>query len=94
VPTPSKYRNSESLLQLGQAIRLARKTAGLSQEGLAQALEMDRSYIGAVERGENVVSIVALLRIAAVLRTTASDLLDGVRDLPSGEPERGDALRA
>jgi transcriptional regulator with XRE-family HTH domain len=50
----------------------------MSQEALAQAAEMDRSYIGAIERGENVVSLLALLRIAAVLQTTASDLLQGV----------------
>ena len=50
----------------------------LSQERLAQAVDMDRSYIGAVERGENVISIIALLHIAEVLGTTASDLLLGV----------------
>jgi transcriptional regulator with XRE-family HTH domain len=60
-------------------VRIARKNLGLSQEGLAQAVEMDRSYIGAVERGENVVSIIALLRIAAALQTNASDLLRGIQ---------------
>jgi DNA-binding XRE family transcriptional regulator len=78
VPTLSKYHRSKPLVALGAAIRRARKMACLSQEGLAQAVDMDRSYIGAVERGENVISIIALLRIADVLQTTGSELLKDV----------------
>lgn len=78
VPSPSKFHHSQPLLILGRAIRESRKAASMSQEALAQAAEMDRSYIGAIERGENVVSLLALLRIATVLRTTASELLQGV----------------
>ena len=41
-----------------------RKTAGFSQEGFAAHLDLDRSYIGGVERGNRNVSLVNIKRIA------------------------------
>ena len=39
---------------------------------LAALAELDRSYLGQVERGENSVAIHPLLRIANALNTTAA----------------------
>ena len=50
----------------------------MSQEKLAEKAELHPVYIGKVERGEQWISIHALLRVAQALQTTASDLL---RDL-------------
>ncbi len=52
-------------------LRLAR---GLSQEDLALRCELDRSYIGGVERGERNVSLVNIHRIAAALDAKSADL--------------------
>ena len=60
---PTKVQNP--LLRLvGARIRKARHRKGLSQEALAHAIDMDRSYVSGLERGEFNVSLLALARIA------------------------------
>jgi transcriptional regulator with XRE-family HTH domain len=51
-PSP-KFSGNKELVSLGMAIRSARKLAGLSQETLAADAELDRSYMGGIERGEH-----------------------------------------
>lgn len=53
-------------------MRNARKAAGLSQEALADAAEIDRSHMGKIERGERNVSVLNILKIAAALSCPAS----------------------
>ncbi|MEJ5905628.1 helix-turn-helix transcriptional regulator [Pseudomonas kermanshahensis] len=60
---------------LGQKIRERRVLIGLSQDALAHACEMDRSYMGRVERGEVNITIEKLYRIAAQLRCQPHILL-------------------
>jgi transcriptional regulator with XRE-family HTH domain len=50
----------------------------MSQERLAEKAELHPVYVGKVERGEQWISLHALLRIANALDVPASDLL---RDL-------------
>ena len=59
----------------GIVLRDARQGRGLSQEQLAEAAGLDRSFISLVERGIQSPNIVALLRIAEVLGVRASDLV-------------------
>ena len=56
---------------LGDRIRAARKALGWSQEDLAFEADIDRSYIGGVERGERNLSFLTLCQIA---RTLGSDV--------------------
>lgn len=74
MPTPSKHSRDPVLLALGAVIRERRSHAKISQEKLAAMAEMDRSYLGQVERGENSVAIHPLLRIANALNTTLAEL--------------------
>jgi len=60
----------------GARLRELRKQAGMSQEGLAHACGLDRTYIGGVERGERNVSLVNIHRIAAALGVSAREFFD------------------
>jgi transcriptional regulator with XRE-family HTH domain len=63
------------LKKVGSNIRQARNEKGLSQEALALAADLDRSYIGGVERGERNISILNLKKIAGALNISVSQLL-------------------
>jgi transcriptional regulator with XRE-family HTH domain len=64
---------------VGKAIRRRRLALGLSQEKLAEKAELHWTYIGGIERGERNVSLMNIVRIAAALGVTASDLLKEVK---------------
>ena len=60
---------------IGETIRCYRKNAKLSQEKLAEKANLHPVYIGELERGEEVPSISALMRIAKVLGVRVRDLV-------------------
>ncbi len=64
------------LSQIGKLILVYRLNAKLSQEKLAFDCELDRTYIGSVERGERNVSVINLRKISKALNLKASDLLN------------------
>ena len=57
-------------------MRAERKARGLSQEALADKADIDRSYMGGIERGEHNIAIINFLKIANALGVKASSLLD------------------
>lgn len=63
---------------LGQRIRAARGELGMSQERLAHESGLDRSYVGRVERGENNLTFVTLVRIARALNRDVAALTTGL----------------
>lgn len=73
---PVEYANDGcSLLKLGKAVRARRKTLDLSQEALADAAGIDRSHMCKIERGERNVTFLNIVRIAAAMQCSPSDLL-------------------
>ena len=56
-------------------MRRERKKRGLSQEALADACGLHRTYIGSVERCERNISIDNVQRIAMALGVSPADLL-------------------
>ena len=73
-PSPS-FSGNPALVKLGAAIRAVRLDKQLSQEALADKANIDRSYIGGVERGEHNVAVMNLLKIADALEMKLSDVL-------------------
>ena len=60
---------------LGEPIRGQRKACRISQDALALACNIDRSYMGRIERGEVNITIEKLYRIAGELACDPSSLL-------------------
>ena len=70
---------SRNVGTLGSRIRARRKGLGLTQEELANKAEIDRSYIGGVERGQRNVTFTMLCGICAALNCDIAFL---TTDLP------------
>ncbi|HUI06514.1 MAG TPA: helix-turn-helix transcriptional regulator [Verrucomicrobiae bacterium] len=66
---PKQYR------VIGEAIRTYRKKAGFTQERLSELADLHPNYLGEIERGETMVSLFALIRIAKALRVRLRDLV-------------------
>lgn len=75
VPNRSSRSRDPALVALGEAILRARIALAISQERLALLAEVDRSYVGRIERGDNAVAVLTLIKIATALDTTGSDLM-------------------
>jgi XRE family transcriptional regulator, regulator of sulfur utilization len=52
----------------------AREYHGYTQEGFSKKASIDRSYYGAIERGEFNLSVDTVLKISAALEMTACEL--------------------
>jgi transcriptional regulator with XRE-family HTH domain len=77
---------SEVTILFGRRVRELRKLRGWSQEDFALVVDLDRSYIGGVERGERNVSLENICLIAKALEVSPSQLFsewkpDGVSTL-------------
>lgn len=71
---------------MARRIRLLRNSRGWSQEVLAELSGLNRSYIGAIERGEHNIGLDNIERLAAALETTIIALLnDGTPIVPHPE---------
>jgi transcriptional regulator with XRE-family HTH domain len=69
-------RKSPANQALGVAIRAARRQQGHTQEAFALKAGIDRSYYGAIERGEFNVTTDTLMTIAAGLDISAAELFE------------------
>jgi transcriptional regulator with XRE-family HTH domain len=69
---PSK--KSAANQALGKAIKAVRKKQGHTQESFALKAGIDRSYYGAIERGEFNVTVDTLMTIAAGLDVPVAEL--------------------
>lgn len=75
VHTPSSAR-----FRLAKNMKVLRSAKGLSQEALADLVELHRTYIGSIERRERNVSIDNVEKLALALGVDITELLS--------EPER------
>ncbi|MEK1908003.1 MAG: helix-turn-helix transcriptional regulator [Pseudomonas sp.] len=66
---------------LGERIRAQRKACRISQDALALACNIDRSYVGRIERGEVNLTVEKLYRIAGELTCEPSYLLPQISKL-------------
>jgi transcriptional regulator with XRE-family HTH domain len=72
---------SQNLIKLGKKIQGLRQKKGFSQEGFAMEVELDRSYMGGIERGERNVSALNLIKIAKALKVDVGELFPSIKAL-------------
>jgi transcriptional regulator with XRE-family HTH domain len=61
-------------LRFGKAVRKRRHKLKVSQEEFADICNLDRTYIGGIERGERNVALVNLEKIAKALKISLPEL--------------------
>ena len=62
--------------KFGDKVKQLRLERGLSQEGLANEANLDRTYIPGIEKGERNVSISVIEKLAIALKVSVKDLFD------------------
>lgn len=62
-------------VELGKRVRINRKKSGLTQEKLAELVDVSTSYIGHIERGTRKLSVDMLHRLCKVLGLSADYLM-------------------
>lgn len=67
-------KNAKLPKLLGKRVQKIRKLAGLTQEELAEKVNVSRAYIGYIEQARNTPSIELLEKIARVLRVDIKEL--------------------
>ena len=66
------------LKAFGQRIKTLRKEKGLSQESFAALANIDRSYMGHIERGSKNITLTKIYQIADALELDVAKIFDGL----------------
>ena len=71
-------KRADILERFGQRVRELRSEQGYSQEGFAAECELDRTYVGGIERGERNLALRNIERIAETLGLSIAELMEGI----------------
>lgn len=75
---PRKFSKDPLGAVFGSSIRRLRESRGWTQEQLAEQAEMSVTYLGFIERGENVPTLTIILKLADALNVSPGRLVDEV----------------
>ena len=67
--------------QLGYRVRYLRQQTGMSIEALALEAEINRNYLGDLERGTRNPTLIILNKIAKALEVDLPTLFEGIKEL-------------
>lgn len=70
----------------GANLRRYRRAAGLSQEAVAERMDVDRAHVSSMERGQQNVTLLTIWHASQALGVKPAMLLD---DGDEGRPRRG-----
>ncbi len=71
-------KKRDILEDFGKRIRELRTERGWSQEKFANQCDMDRTYVGGVERGERNIALRNIKKMADTLGISLSDFMEGI----------------
>lgn len=84
----------EPAVAFGKVLRRMRKRAALTQEQLGFDAELRRTYVSILELGQQQPSLATILKIAAALGCSASELMAQVeKEMLTAGPGASDGLR-
>jgi transcriptional regulator with XRE-family HTH domain len=72
-------KRTPNTIAFGRVVREARVERDFVQEAFARHAGIDRSYVGAIERGEFNVSLETMVKLAVGLDVRPSELLRGAQ---------------
>jgi transcriptional regulator with XRE-family HTH domain len=78
----------------GTTVRQLREVHGWSQEALAERADLNRSYIGELERGQAIPSLLTLKKLSMALGVSLSNLLAHTERIAQTRLLRGIKLTA
>lgn len=67
-------KNNDTIKKLGQKIRIERQKRKMTQEKLAELADLNRNFVGMIERGETNLTVKKLENIANVFDMDIMDL--------------------
>lgn len=76
-----KMKRTDYKTELGLLLRTMRTSQGISQEAFADQFDINRTYYGKVERGENSISLDKLQNISSALGIPLSELFRQIEHL-------------
>lgn len=69
--------NKEINIKIGEQVRIARERAKMTQEELAETLDVSSQYISDLERGVVGLAVATLKRLCVVLKVSSDNILFG-----------------
>lgn len=85
---------SHIAIHLGQALRQLREQKGWSQEALAEYADLNRSYVGELERGQAIASLLTLEKLSHAFGLSLTSLLSHAERISSRSAVKGISLTA
>lgn len=85
---------SRLIASFGIGVRQLREAQGWSQERLAEQSDLNRSYVGEIERGCVIASLVTVEKLAVALNLSASALVTRGENITQINHARGIRLAA
>ena len=85
---------SDIALHFGLTLRQLREQRGWSQEALAEHADLNRSYVGELERGQAIASLVTLQKLATAFGLSVTSLISHTERISNTRLLRGVALTA
>ena len=70
----AKRLNQDNIIKLGHKIRIERQKIKMSQEKLAELAELNRNFVGMVERGETNITVKNIESIANAFEINIHEL--------------------
>lgn len=86
---PRSPHPTSPTVAFGRHVRARRLQLGISQEALADAAGLHRTYVGSVERGERNIALLNIVRLASALSVDPTALMAGLS--ATGQVARSEA---